>query len=100
MKGKIKGFRIDCITTAKTEVELEYEVKPGQGGKVFQLLGGPLGTECFYLWKGIAEQVSGIGWNVNGGNPSHIDSLFIPAEEMRKAMEAIGALPAAEAMLA
>jgi hypothetical protein len=96
MKGKLTGIETHCITGEKKKVEFEYEVLNQALGMIFCVKGGSLGIGSFYFWDGIPKLVAENGWLISSGVPGRFNAHFIPAEEMKKAMESIGMLPAAE----
>lgn len=81
----MKGIRTDCVTGKVSEIEVSYEVADG----VFTLLGGPTGYESFRIDDAKTFKMAENGWTACAGTKNQYDHLFIPAEEMRDALEKI-----------
>jgi hypothetical protein len=68
-----------------SEVEVSYEVTDG----VLNLIGGPTGYESFCIKDATISRMTEKGWWACAGTKDRWDSVFIPAEEMRKAFETL-----------
>lgn len=92
---KIKGILTDCITNEEKEVDLEYEIEMRDGRRIFTLLNGVTGWEGFYIDSEYSnlEEMKKCGWLACAGTPSRYNKLFIPAEEMQKALKDIEQTP-------
>ena len=92
---KIKGILTSCVTNEEKEVELEFEIEMRNGNRIFSLLNGVTGWESFYIDSGYAdlEGLKKSGWLACAGTPRRYDKLFIPAEEMQKALKDIEQTP-------
>lgn len=86
---KIKGILTNCVTNEEKEVELEYEIEMRDGKRIFSLLNGVTGWEFFYIDSEYAdlEGMKKSGWLACAGTPRSCNKLFIPAEEMQKALK-------------
>ena len=89
MKGKIKGILTDCFTNEKRETEIEYEIVEDDGNKIFHLINGPTGYEGLSLISEdtTVDRLCKNGWCACMGTKRVYDKLFIPPEEMKKALE-------------
>ncbi len=92
---KIKGILTNCVTNEEKEVELEYEIEMRDGRRIFSLLNGVTGWESFYIDSEYSdiEGMRKCGWLACAGTPRRWDKLFIPAEEMQKALKDIEQTP-------
>lgn len=85
----MKGILTDCTTGEKREIEVDYDIVFIKGERVFCLIGGVTGQERFCI-KSKYMNVTGMcrnGWVACKGAKDRYDKLFIPAEEMRDALE-------------
>ena len=84
----MKGILTDCTTGEDREVDIYYEIVEIEGKKVFQLINGVTGYESFYIGSEYnhVENVCDNGWTACAGTKGVWDKLFIPAEEMKKAL--------------
>ena len=82
----MKGILTSLASGEEIEVELDYEIVTVDGRKVFNLIGGPTGYESFYIDDAKKFKISENGWTACMGTKYVYDRLFIPAEEMRKAL--------------
>lgn len=57
----------------------------------FELVDGPTGFESFVVGITTVKDLAEKGWVANHGTSGRWDRLFIPADEMRKAFEELGA---------
>jgi hypothetical protein len=89
MKGKIKGILTDCFTNKKRETEIEYKIVEDDGNKIFHLINGPTGYEGFSINDKYTslDRICKNGWHACVGTKRVYDELFIPPEEMKKALE-------------
>jgi hypothetical protein len=83
----MKGILASLVSGDKTEVELDYEIVTVDGRKVFKVIGGPTGYESFYVDDAKKFKMSENGWNACMGTKYGYDRLFIPGDEMKKALE-------------
>ena len=85
----MKGILTDCIDGEVQEIEIDYEIVERDGHKIFKLIGGVTGYESFYLDSEYTRlgKIMENGWNACAGTKGKYDKLFIPAEEMRNALE-------------
>ena len=83
----MKGILTSLVSGDKMEVELDYEIVTVDGRKVFKVIGGPTGYESFFIDDAKKFKMSENGWTANMGTKNVYDRLFIPAEEMKKALE-------------
>ena len=83
----MKGILTSLASGDEIEVELDYEIVTVDGRKVFNLIGGPTGYESFYIDDAKKFKMSENGWTACMGTKYVYDRLFIPAEEMKKALE-------------
>jgi len=91
--SKIKGIRTNCVTGAEKENELEYEIREvgwKPNSKAFFLHGGVTGYESFLLEDVDVQWMAEKGWRACAGTQNRWDSLYIPAEEMRRVFEKEG----------
>lgn len=86
---KIKGILTDCFTNEKRETKIEYEIVEDDGNKIFHLINGPTGYEdlSLTLEDTSVNKLCKNGWHACVGTKLVYDELFIPAEEMKKALE-------------
>ena len=84
----MKGILTDCHTGEDREIEIDYEIVEIEGKKIFQLINGVTGYESFYIDSEYnhLENVCDNGWTACIGTDGVWDKLFIPAEEMSKAL--------------
>ena len=71
------------------EIEVYYEVVKRDGRSIFRLINGVTGYESFYIYDKYT-QLDGMlkhGWYACAGTKGKYDKLFIPAEDMRIALE-------------
>ena len=89
IKGKMKGILTDCFTNEKRETEIDYEIVEDDGNKIFHLINGPTGYEDFSINDKYTslDRICRNGWRACAGTKRVYDTLFIPAEEMKKALE-------------
>lgn len=86
-KGKIKGIITDCITGEEKSTVFDYIIENIKDDhKVFRLIGGPTGYEDFLVDDGERFGITEHGWTASMGTKGLYDKLFIPAEEMKKAL--------------
>ena len=92
---KIKGILTSCVTNEEKEIELEFEIEMRNGNRIFSLLNGVTGWESFYIDSEYSnlEGMKKSGWLACAGTPRRYDKLFIPAEEMQKALKDIEQTP-------
>jgi hypothetical protein len=85
---KLKGILTNCSTDEEKEVEIEYEITERNGERVFSLLNGVTGFESFYIdhFTTDIKGMKNFGWTACAGTKDRYDKLFIPPEEMRKAL--------------
>ena len=83
----MKGILTSLASGDKTEVELDYEIVTENGRKVFNLIGGPTGFESFCVDDAKRFKMSENGWTACMGTKYVYDRLFIPADEMKRALE-------------
>lgn len=84
----IKGILTDCVTNKESIIELEYEInEKDDHSLVFQLINGVTGYESFYIDDYAEENMPMFGWLACAGTPKRWDTLFIPAEEMKKVFD-------------
>ena len=85
----MKGILTDCHTGEDQEIEIEYKIVIRGGKRIFHLIDGPTGYESFYIDSEYnhLENVCDNGWTACVGTDGVWDNLFIPAEEMKKALE-------------
>lgn len=89
-KQKITGIRTDCITGAEKRVELEYYVKLGVLFKLwFHITPGVTGYESCEFSPDVNRSLREGGWSACSGARGRWDGLFIPVEEMEKAISDI-----------
>ena len=85
----MRGIVTDCINGKEYEIEIHYEVIERDVRDIFQLTNGPTGYESFYIHDkythldGMLEH----GWTACAGTKGKYDKLYIPAEEIRVALE-------------
>ena len=84
----MKGILTSLASGDKMEVELDYEIVTEDCHKVFNLIGGPSGYESFNIADVKKFKLSENGWTACMGTKYGYDRLFIPADEMRKVLEA------------
>ena len=82
----MRGIITSLASGDEIEVELDYEIVTVDGRKVFNLIGGPTGYESFFIDDAKKFKMSENGWTACMGTKYVYDRLFIPAEEMRKAL--------------
>jgi hypothetical protein len=85
----IKAIRTDCYSGVSRDVEIDYEVKTFKSlaGLWFCIIRGAVtGYESFQLTTEAISRTSKEGWWACAGTQYRWDSLFIPAEEMTKAL--------------
>lgn len=93
----IKGILTNCVTGAKSTVDIEYEITEHFGNnpegtlnenerRSFQLINGVTGYESFYIDSDLrnVKRMCERGWHACIGIKGSWDDLVIPAEEMRK----------------
>lgn len=85
----MKGILTDCRTGEKKKIEIDYKIVNDKHGKIFRLIGGPTGYESFYINSDRLERICDNGWTACVGTRGVYDKLFIPGEEMRKAIDVI-----------
>lgn len=83
----MKGILTSLACGDEMEVELDYEIVIVDGRKVFKLIGGPSGYESFNIADAKKFKLSENGWTACMGTKYGYDRLFIPPEEMMKALE-------------
>ena len=82
----MKGTLTSLASGNTQEVTLDYVIKTEDNRRIFQLIGGPTGYESFYIDDAKKFTMSENGWTACMGTKYGYDRLFIPADEMRKAM--------------
>ena len=85
----MRGIVTDCMNGKEYEIEIHYEVIERDGRKIFQLINGVTGYESFYI-HGKYTHIDGMldhGWTACAGTKGKYDKLFIPAEDMKIALE-------------
>lgn len=83
----MKAIITDCHTGEYREVDICYEILDIDDRKIFQLVNGPTGYESFYIDSlNHLENVCDNGWTACAGTKGVWDRLYIPAEEMKKAL--------------
>ena len=84
----MKGILTDCYTGEDREIEIDYRIVKIRGKNIFQLINGVTGYESFYISSEYnhLENVCDNGWTACSGTKGVWDKLFIPAEEMKKAL--------------
>lgn len=86
----IKGIRTNCFDGKENEAILSYYLRAGSLYKLwFHLLYGVTGYESFEFNPESIERLRKTGWSACAGTKDRWDSLFIPAEEMAKAIDDI-----------
>ena len=91
---KIKGILTNCVTNKESTIELEYEINENDRHElIFQLIGGSIDYELFYIDEYVEENMLKFGWLACIGTEGRWDRLFIPAEEMKKAFDEINKVP-------
>ena len=87
----IKGTLTNCISHKKSEIELEYEIEIRDGKRIFCILNGVTGWESFYIDSVYSnlDDMRRFGWCACAGTDGRYDRLFIPPEEMTKALQGI-----------
>ena len=83
----MKGILTSLASGDTQEVTLNYVIKTEDNRRIFQLLNGPTGYESFCIDDAKKFKMSENGWTACMGTKYGYDRLFIPAEEMRKALE-------------
>ena len=90
----MKGILTNCVNGAITEIKLDYKIAASvydDKNKVsFDLINGVTGYESFYLTDETIKKAIKGGWYACAGTKSRYDTLFIPAEEMEKALTESG----------
>ncbi len=91
----IKGILTNCVTNEEREVELEYVISLRNGERIFSLLNGVTGWESFHIDNQYTNlnDMKESGWLACIGTPRKYDKLFVPAEEMQKALKKIEQTP-------
>ncbi len=85
---KIKGILTNCVTNKESTIELKYEINERDNHElVFRLINGVTGCESFYIDEYAKENMPMFGWLACAGTPKRWDTLFIPAEEMKKVFD-------------
>ena len=85
---KITGILTNCLTNKESIVELEYEItETDKHELMFKILNGVTGYESFYIDDYAQVNMPKFGWMACAGTQNKYDKLFIPAEEMKKALE-------------
>jgi len=85
---KITGILTNCLTNKESIIELEYEIIETDKHKpIFKIFNGVTGYESFYIDDYAQENMPKFGWMACAGTQNKYDKLFIPAEEMKKALE-------------
>jgi len=87
----MKGILTNCVTNKEKEVELEYKISIRNGERIFSLLNGVTGWESFFIDSEYTnlDEMKESGWLACAGTPRRYDNLFVPAEEMQKALKEI-----------
>ena len=86
----IKGIRTHCHSGEEKEVELSYYLKAGSLFQFwFYVVPGVTGYESFEFTTESTSRIKNEGWWACAGTKDSWDSLFIPAEEMTKAIDDI-----------
>jgi hypothetical protein len=85
---ELKGILTDYHTDKECDVVIEYEILDIDDRKIFQLINGVTGYESFYIDSEYnhLENVCDNGWTACAGTKGVWDKLFIPGDEMRKAL--------------
>lgn len=83
----MRGNLTSLVSGDTQEVDLDYVIKTENNRQIFRLIGGPTGYESFYIDEKVIERIGKNGWIANMGTKYGYDRLFIPAEEMKKALE-------------
>lgn len=84
----IKGNRTNCFSRETREVELRYCAELGSLFRLwFHLSNGVTGYESFEINPDSITDIKKNGWSACAGTPKRWDSLFVPAEEMTKALD-------------
>ena len=83
----MKGILTSLVSGDTQEVTLDYVIETEDNSRIFKLLNGPTGYESFYIDDAKKFKMSKNGWTACMGTKYGYDRLFIPAEEMRKALE-------------
>ncbi|MCK4526233.1 hypothetical protein KAW18_02580 [candidate division WOR-3 bacterium] len=82
----MKGILTSLASGDTQEVILDYVIETEGNRRIFKLIGGPIGYESFYIDDKVIERIGKNGWTACMGTKYVYDRLFIPADEMRKAL--------------
>ena len=85
----MKGIVTDCINGKEYEVEIHYEIIEKDGRHIFRLINGVTGYESFYIhdkYTRLGDMLEH-GWTACAGTKGKYDRLYIPAEDMKIALE-------------
>lgn len=86
----IQGVRTNCVTGEESSVELSYQVTLASLYKLwFHISPGVTGYESFEFGPDSIRELPTSGWSACAGAPGRYDKLFIPAEEMKRAIDDI-----------
>ena len=93
-EDKMKGILTNCFNGTEREIELGYEITEREGRRIFRLIGGVTGYEDFYIEDKYTQldKMFERGWIACGGTKNRYDRLFIPGEEMEKALGSYNAM--------
>lgn len=96
IKIAVKGECTNARTGEKRSVDLELELmdKEVAGLRWLKLHGGPTGYESFSVQEDVFSRMMRHGWMACAGTEGRWDSLFIPADEMRRTILELGAISA------
>ena len=85
----MKGTLTDRHTGEERGVYIHYNIVEIDGKRIFQLINGPTGYESFHIDSEYnhLENVCDNGWTACVGTKGIWNKLFIPAEEMKKALK-------------
>lgn len=81
----IRCTRTNCVTEKESVVELKYYAKYGLHFHWwFYIVGGPTGYESFDMDSNSLKDRG--GWSACGGTKDRWDSLYVPFDELSKAI--------------
>lgn len=100
IKGTIKGILTNCTTNVETIVDIDYEITDQDGRRIFKLLNGVTGHEGFYIdhvginpfidsFMSDIDKMRKYGWLACTGTKDMWNKLFIPADQMQKALNGV-----------
>ena len=83
----MRGILTSLASGDTQEVTPDYVIEIEDNHQIFKLLNGPTGYESFYIDDAKTFRLSENGWTACMGTKNVYDRLFIPGEEMKKALE-------------